>query len=106
MVIVEFYTYTDDTSGLDELGNNIVDRFKQDYPDATSEVNYNEDKELFSININIEGDDIPVSRGSSGKTSTTKYVLDVTRHINPRSAVVEVHPVIGGVVVDLTPGRS
>jgi len=58
MVIVEFYTYTDDTSGLDELGDNIVDRFKQDYPDATSEVNYNEDDELFSININVEGDDI------------------------------------------------
>ena len=58
MVIVEFYIYTDDTSGLDEFGNNIVDRFKQDYPDATSEVNYNEDDELFSININVEGDDI------------------------------------------------
>jgi len=58
MVIVEFYTYTDDTIGLDELGNNIVDRFKQDYPDATSEVKYNPDEELFSININIEGDDI------------------------------------------------
>lgn len=58
MVIVEFYTYTDDTKGLDELGYDIVKRFKQDYPEATSEVNYNQDEELFSININIEGDDI------------------------------------------------
>jgi hypothetical protein len=58
MVTVEFYVYTDDVSGLDELGNNIIDRFNQDYPDATSEVNYNEDEVLFSININVEGDDI------------------------------------------------
>jgi hypothetical protein len=49
MVIVEFYTYTDDTKGLDELGYDIVKRFKQDYPEATSEVNYNQDEELFSI---------------------------------------------------------
>ena len=58
MVTVEFYFYTDDVSGLEKIGDNIIDRFKQGYPDATSDINYNRDKGVFGIKLNVDGNHI------------------------------------------------
>ena len=48
MATTQFYVYTDDQASSNEIAEQIIERFKSDYPEATSETNFDEDEELFS----------------------------------------------------------
>jgi hypothetical protein len=56
MITTQFYVYTDATST--ETTDLITLRFKVDYPDTTSEINYNEEEELLTITLKNDLDDI------------------------------------------------
>jgi len=56
MAATQFYVYTDDQAGSNDIAEQIIERFKLDYPDATSETFFDEDEELFSVTLTTEGD--------------------------------------------------
>jgi len=56
MITTQFYVYTDDTST--ETAEQIIKRFKSDYPETTSVINYNEDEEILTITLETDVDDI------------------------------------------------
>jgi hypothetical protein len=58
MITTQFYVYTDDQASSNDTAEQIIQRFQSDYPDATSETSFDEDEELFTINLTTEDDDI------------------------------------------------
>ena len=56
MTTTQFYVYTDDLISSNKIAEQIIERFKSDYPEATSETNFDEDEELFSVMLTTEGD--------------------------------------------------
>lgn len=58
MTTTQFYVYTDDQASINGTAEQIIERFKSDYPEATYETNFDEDEELFTINLNTEYDDV------------------------------------------------
>ena len=58
MTTVKFYIYTDDYSSYEEMTDNIIERFKIEYPEAQSETDHDEDEELLSISISVDTEDI------------------------------------------------
>lgn len=56
MAATQFYVYTDDQASSNDIAEQIIERFKLDYPDATSETFFDEDEELFSVTLTTEGD--------------------------------------------------
>jgi len=58
MITTQFYVYTDDVDTSNEVAQQIIERFKSDYPEAKSETNFDEDEELFTINLTTEDGDI------------------------------------------------
>ncbi len=58
MITTQFYVYTDDQVSSNATAEQIIERFKSDYPEATSETNFNEDEELFIITLTTEDYDV------------------------------------------------
>jgi hypothetical protein len=58
MITTQFYFYTDDQTSSKDIAEQIIERFKSDYPEATSETNFNEDEELFTITLTTEDGDV------------------------------------------------
>jgi hypothetical protein len=58
MVATQFYVYSDDIDSSNEISEQIIERFKMDYPEATYATDYHEGEWLFTITFETNHDDI------------------------------------------------